>query len=219
MSEQQETRERLTGIRRLSARNLARSHAEIPGVHIVEECDLTGVDLRRLVGVVLAAMGRVARDHPRFNAHFDGEELTMFERCDVAVAVDTERGLLVPAVRDCGAKSVDEIVAEVAELAGRARGGGLSADEMRGSTVTFTSPGRRGGVLATPMINPPQTAIVGIYRAVERAVVRDGEIAVRSIANLTVTFDHRVVDGASAGDYTVALAAGIERIGREEAPA
>lgn len=201
----------------MSAKHLTRSHAEIPGVHIVDECDLTGVDKRRLVGIVLAAIGRVSSDHRRFNAHFDGEEVTMFDRCDIAVAVDTERGLLVPAVRDCGSKSVDEILVEVSELAEQARAGTLTGAQMRDSTITFTSPGRRGGVLATPMINPPQTAIVGLYRVQDRAVVRTGELVVRSIANLTVTFDHRVVDGASAGDFTVALVAEIERLGREEA--
>lgn len=201
----------------MSAKHLARSHAEIPGVLIADECDLTGVDKRRLVGIVLAAIGRVSRDHRRFNAHFDGEEITMFDRCDIAVAVDTERGLLVPAVRDCGSKSVDEILVEVSELAEQARAGTLTGAQMRDSTITFTSPGRRGGVLATPMINPPQTAIVGLYRVQDRAVVHDGEITVCSIANLTVTFDHRVVDGASAGDFTVALVAEIERLAREEA--
>lgn len=216
MTQQRETRERLSGVRKMSATHLARSHAEIPGVHIVEECDLTGVNIRCLVGIVLAALGQVTRQHPRFNAHFDGDELIMHSRCDVAVAVDTERGLFVPVVRDCGAKDVDTILAEVAQLADTARAGKLTGDQVRGATITFTSPGRRGGILATPMINPPQTAIVGIYRVQERPVVRDGEISVRSMAYLTVTFDHRVVDGASAGDFTVDLVAEITRLCDEE---
>lgn len=216
MMEQRETRERLVGVRKISARNFTKSHSEIPAVHIVEECDFTGVSTRRIVGIMLAAIGHAVQKHPRFNAHFDGEEVALFSRCDIAVAVDTERGLYVPVVRDCANKSVTALIDEVARLAHAARNETLTAAEMRGASITLTSTGTRGGLLATPMINPPQTAIVGLYRVQERPVVRNGEIEIRSVAKFTVTFDHRVLDGASAGDFVVDLLAELNRLCRSE---
>jgi len=215
LSEQRETRTPLTGIRKLSAANLEASHRDIPSVHIVEECDITGLDRRRLVAVVLHAMGRLAAEHPAFNAHFVAGEIVSFSRSDIAIAVDTPRGLMVPVVRDCGERSVDELHDEIARLAERARAGRITLSDVRDATTTLTSPGKLGGVLATPMINPPQTAIIGIHRAVERVVPRDGELAVRTISNLTVTFDHRAADGVAAGAYTLALARRIEAAAQE----
>lgn len=219
LAEQQETRTPLTGIRKLSAANLEASHRDIPSVLIVEECDITGLDRRRLVAVVLHAMGRLAAEHPAFNAHFDAEagELVTFDRSDVAIAVDTPRGLMVPVVRDCGGRDVDDLHAEIARLAERARAGKITLNDVRGATSTLTSPGKMGGVLATPMINPPQTSIIGIHRAVERVVPWDGGYATRTISNLTVTFDHRAADGVAAGAYTLALARRIEAAARGEA--
>ena len=208
---QHSERRPLTGVRRMIAQRMALSHREIPGVHVVEEMDLTEVPLSRVVAVAAAAIGRAVAVHPLLNAHVEGEDVVLYERCDLGVAVDTERGLMVPVVRDCGAKGVDDIAAEVAELAARARAGRLTQRDVSGATITLTSPGRRGGVLATPLINPPQTAIVGVHRAVPRVVVREGAMVVRTVANLTVTFDHRVIDGAAAGDFALALARDIER--------
>lgn len=209
-SVQRETRTPLTGIRKLSAANLEASHRDIPSVLIVEECDITGLDRRRLVAVVLHAMGRLAAEHPAFNAHYEDGELVTFERSDIAIAVDTPRGLMVPVVRDCGGRDVDDLQEEVRRLAERARAGRITLSDVRGATTTLTSPGRSGGVLATPMINPPQTSIIGIHRAVERVMPWGGGVAVRTISNLTVTFDHRAADGVAAGAYTLALARSIE---------
>lgn len=210
MNEQTETREKITGVRKLIAKNLVKSHTEIPAVIILEECDLTGVDRSKLVPIVLDTIGEVVADFPVFNAHVIDDEIVYYDRCDVGIAVDTERGLMVPAVRDCGNKNIDDIANDVVDLATRARDGKLGPLEMRGSTTTFTSPGKRGGIIAAPIINAPQTAIIGLHRMVEKPVVRDGEIVIRTIANLTLTFDHRIADGAYAGDYVLALARGIE---------
>lgn len=210
MIEQTETREAITGVRKLIAANLVKSHTEIPAVNIIEECDLTGVDRSLLVPIVLETIGEVVRSFPVFNASVIDGEIVYYDRCDVGIAVDTERGLMVPAVRDCGNRGVAEIAEDVIALAAKAREGKLSPLDMRGATTTFTSPGKRGGIIATPIINAPQTAIVGLHRMVEKPVVRDGEIVVRTIANLTLTFDHRIADGALAGDYILAIARGIE---------
>jgi pyruvate/2-oxoglutarate dehydrogenase complex dihydrolipoamide acyltransferase (E2) component len=161
--------------------------------------------------VAAAAIGRTVSDYPLFNAHLEGDELTSYDRCDVGIAVDTERGLMVPVLRDCGHKSIDDIQAELVSLADRARAGRLTRDDVSGATITLTSPGKRGGVLATPLINPPQTAIVGIHRAVPRLVLHESDVVSRIIANLTLTFDHRIIDGALAGDFALALARQIER--------
>ncbi|KRF16852.1 2-oxo acid dehydrogenase subunit E2 [Nocardioides sp. Soil796] len=211
LPEQREVRRPIRGIRRVIAQRMALSHAEIPGVHVVEEVDVTHLDLRRLVAVSAAATARVVAHHPVFNAHVVDREIVEFTRCDVAVAVDTPHGLMAPVVRDCGRRSVDEIQSEIDRLADLARVGKLAPADLIGATITVTSPGKRGGVLATPLINHPQTAIIGLHRATERVVVRDGAFVVRKMANLTVTFDHRVIDGAEAGDVAIELRAELER--------
>lgn len=208
---QRADRRPITGVRRMIADRMALSHRSIPGVHVVEEMDVTGIPLNRILAVTVAAVARTVADHPLFNAHVEDSHVVVFDRCDVGVAVDTERGLMVPVVRDPAAKSAEEIAAEVTALARRARSGRLDRRDLVDATITVTSPGKRGGVLATPLIDPPQTAIVGVHRAVDRAVVRDGAIVIRTIADLTVTFDHRVIDGAEAGEFAIALAHRIER--------
>ncbi|MDA3146275.1 2-oxo acid dehydrogenase subunit E2 [Leucobacter sp. UCMA 4100] len=210
MIEQTETRESITGVRKLIAANLVKSHTEIPAVNIIEECDLTGVDRAMLVPMVLASIGEVVRSFPVFNAAVIDGEIVRYSRCDIGIAVDTERGLMVPAVRDCGSREVEALADDVVSLAAKAREGKLSPLDMRAATTTFTSPGKRGGIIATPIINAPQTAIVGLHRMVDKPVVRDNQIVIRTIANLTLTFDHRVADGALAGDYLLTLARTLE---------
>jgi pyruvate/2-oxoglutarate dehydrogenase complex dihydrolipoamide acyltransferase (E2) component len=104
-------------------------------------------------------------------------------------------------VRGCDTASVDELAAEVARLAEGARAGTLRREELRGSTFTVTSAGRLGGIFVTPLINHPEVAILGLHRVAERPVVRDGAVVVRRTGNVSVTFDHRVVDGARAGAF------------------
>lgn len=202
---------RLRGMRRVIANQMARSHSEIPGVHIVDEIDVSDHVLSCLLSVTVAAISKVIKNHRHLNAHFDGKELTTFDYCNIGVAVDTVDGLVVPVIRSTDEKSVIQIAHEIDELARRARDKSLSAADMKGATVTVTSPGKRGGIIATPLINPPQTAIIGLHRAVERPVVRDGSIEIRTIANVTTTFDHRVIDGAEAGDFSVELVRTIEQ--------
>ncbi|MDP9906032.1 2-oxo acid dehydrogenase subunit E2 [Arthrobacter bambusae] len=200
-----ERRVRISGIRKIIADRMALSHTQIPGVHVVEECDLTNVDLSKIVAITSASIGLLAAKYPYFNAHVIESEIVCFDECNVAIAVDTPRGLMVPVIRNVGNLDLKEIDAEVRRLAILAREGRLTSADITGATITLTSPGKRGGVLATPLISHPQTAIVGVHRAVPRAVIRSGEMVIRTISNVTVTFDHRVIDGATAGDYTIEL--------------
>jgi pyruvate dehydrogenase E2 component (dihydrolipoamide acetyltransferase) len=199
------------GIRRVIVEQVERTHREIPAVTVVEECDFTGVDLDLLVASVLHATAASLPAFPELNARIDGDEIILLDRYDIGIAVDTEEGLVVPVVRACDVLSVAEIDAEIRRLAEGAREGSLQADELRGSTFTVTSAGRFGGLFSTPLINHPEVAILGVHRIGARPVVRDGAIVSRQIGNVSVTFDHRVVDGARAGAFCVDV------IGRLEA--
>ena len=191
------------GIRRAIVEQVERTHREIPAVTFVEECDFTGVDLDLLVATVLAAAAASLRDVPELNARIDGADIVLLDRYDLGVAVDTDAGLVVPVVRGCDRLTIAEIHAEVARLAEGARAGSLQPDELRDSTFTVTSAGKLGGLLVTPLINHPEVAILGLHRVGPRPVVRDGEIVIREIGNVSVTFDHRVVDGVRAGAFCV----------------
>jgi pyruvate dehydrogenase E2 component (dihydrolipoamide acetyltransferase) len=125
--------------------------------------------------------------------------------------VQTDAGLVVPVVRGCESASIDELAAEVQRLAERARSGTLSPEELRGSTFTVTSAGKLAGVLATPLINHPEVGILGVHRIGPRPVVRDGEVVVRQMGNISVTFDHRVVDGARAAEFALAVIGGLQQ--------
>jgi pyruvate/2-oxoglutarate dehydrogenase complex dihydrolipoamide acyltransferase (E2) component len=200
-----ERREPLRGVRRLISQHMARAHAEVPPVTWVEECDFGGVDLDLLVATVLKASAEALRDYPELNARLDGDSIVYVERYDLGVAVQTGEGLVVPVVRGCDTASIEEIDAEVRRLASVAREGALSPEELRGSTFTVTSAGRLGGLLTTPIVNYPEVAILGVGRVGPRPVVRDGEIVVRPVGHLSLTFDHRVVDGARAAEFGLAV--------------
>ena len=140
-------------------------------------------------------------EYPELNARLVGDEIVLFDRVDVGIAVQTDDGLIVPVVRGCERLSVDEIDAEVRRLADGARAGALSAEELRDSTFTVTSAGKLGGIFVTPLVNHPEVAILGLHRIAERPVVRDGEIVIRPVGNVSVSFDHRVVDGVRAAAF------------------
>jgi pyruvate/2-oxoglutarate dehydrogenase complex dihydrolipoamide acyltransferase (E2) component len=205
-------REKLRGVRRLVAEHMARAHREVPPVTWVEECDFGNVDLRRLVPVALKAVAESLREFPELNARLDRDEIVYLDRYDIGVAVQTEQGLVVPVVRGCEAKTVDELAVEVERLAEAARAGTLEPAELRDSTFTVTSAGKLGGLLTTPIVNHPEVAILSIGRIAERPVVRDGEVVARPVGYVSVTFDHRVIDGARAAEFGLAV------IKRLEAP-
>jgi pyruvate/2-oxoglutarate dehydrogenase complex dihydrolipoamide acyltransferase (E2) component len=200
-SPQEGRREPLRGVRRLIAEHMARAHREVPAVTWVEECDFSHVDLKRLVATALHACAQSLHEFPELNARLERDEIVYLDRYDLGVAVQTEHGLVVPVVRDCAGRSVDELHADVERLADAARAGTLQPDELRGSTFTVTSAGKLAGLLQTPIVNYPEVAILSIGRIALRPVVRDGEIVAAPIGYVSVTFDHRVVDGARAAEF------------------
>jgi pyruvate dehydrogenase E2 component (dihydrolipoamide acetyltransferase) len=204
------TREPLRGVRKLIAEHMARAHAEVPPVTWVEECDFGAVDLKRIVPVTLKAVAEALQEVPELNARLEGDEIVYLDRYDLGVAVQTEQGLVVPVVRDCGSRSVDELAADVERLAEAARAGTLKAEELRGSTFTVTSAGKLGGLLTTPIVNYPEVGILSIGRVAQRPVVREGQIVARPSGAIAVTFDHRVVDGARAAEFGLAVIRRIE---------
>ncbi|MEX2211034.1 MAG: dihydrolipoamide acetyltransferase family protein [Gaiellaceae bacterium] len=198
-------REPIRGVRRLMAENMARSHREVAAVTWVEECDFTGVELDRLVPLVLKACAEALKEYPELNSRIEGDELVFLDRYDIGVAVATEEGLVVPVVRGCDTASLDELETEVARLAESARAGTLKPEELRDGTFTMTSAGKFAGLVVTPLINPPQVAILGVHRVADRPVVRDGEVGVRRMGNISVTFDHRVIYGKRAAEFGLAV--------------
>jgi pyruvate dehydrogenase E2 component (dihydrolipoyllysine-residue acetyltransferase) len=196
-------RERLRGVRRQIAEHLARAHREVPAVTYVEECDFSNVDLGLLLPTVLQATAASLRMFPELNARLEGDEIVYLDRYDLGVAMQTEEGLLVPVVRAVDTRSLEELRAELDRLADGARAGTLAPEELRGSTFTVTSAGKLGGLVVTPLVNHPEVAILGVHRIGPRPVVRGDEIVVRQMGNVSVTFDHRVVDGARAAAFAL----------------
>jgi pyruvate/2-oxoglutarate dehydrogenase complex dihydrolipoamide acyltransferase (E2) component len=202
---QEGRREPLRGVRRLIAEHMARAHREVPAVTWVEECDFSELDLKLLVPTVLKACAESLKEFPELNARLEGNEIVYLDRYDLGVAVQTDQGLVVPVVHDCGTRSIEELRADVDRLADSARAGTLKPEELRGSTFTVTSAGKLGGLLQTPIVNHPEVAILSIGRIAQRPAVRDGQVTARSIGYVSVTFDHRVVDGARAAEFGLAV--------------
>lgn len=140
---------------------------------------------------------------PAVNAQIDGSELVYHDYCDIGIAVSAPKGLMVPIIRNAEAKSLAQIESAVTELATRARDGKITLEEMTGGTFTITNGGVFGSMLSTPIINPPQSAILGMHNIVERAVVVDGKIEVRPIMYVALSYDHRIIDGRESVGFLV----------------
>lgn len=211
------TSEPLRGVRRKIAQRMSDAHRIVPPVTHVEECDVTELDAtRRLANqraagevkltflpFIVKAVAAALRDYPALNASLDEEagEIMYHSRYDIGVAVDTPAGLMVPVVRDAGARRLREIAADIDRMANAARDGSLGAGELSDATFTVTSPGPFGGLMATPIVMYPQSAILGVHKATERPVVRDGQIVARLMMNMSITFDHRILDGMTAARF------------------
>jgi pyruvate/2-oxoglutarate dehydrogenase complex dihydrolipoamide acyltransferase (E2) component len=212
----QERRVLVRGVRRLIAEHLTTAHREVPAVTVVEECDFT--DLGRARGersylpYVVEAVVAGLREFSELNATLDGDEIVFRERYDLGIAVQTDEGLVVPVLRGADTLGLDEIEAEARRLAESARAGTLRPEELRGSTFTVTSAGRLGGLFATPLVNHPEVAILGLHRIAPRPAARDGEIVIRDVGLLSCTFDHRVVDGARASEFLLAVIGRLESV-------
>ena len=151
---------------------------------------------------------------PVVNASLDGSDIVYHGYYDVGVAVSTERGLMVPIVRDADSKSFATIEKEIAEYAKKAREGTIAIEDLTGGTFTITNGGVFGSLMSTPIVNAPQSAILGMHKIQDRPMVVNGQIAIRPMMYLAVTYDHRSIDGREAVQFLVAVKEGLEDPGR-----
>ena len=211
-------RERLTSMRATIARRLGESKQTIPHYRVSIDLDADALMARRRAladtgvrvsvnDLLLEAVARALVRHPRVNAQFDGNEVLEFGQADVAVAVATDSGLITPVIRAADGKPVERLAAESRELAARARSGKLTREEITGGTFTVSNLGMYGIKSFDAIINPPQVAILAVGAAEPRPVVRDGALAVGTRMTVTLSSDHRVVDGAAAAAFLATLAA------------
>jgi len=210
-----EERVPLTSIRKIIAQSMVRSKHTAPHVTLMDETDVSelvrlrqeikplaaerGVKITYLPFVVKALVAAVRR-YPQLNASLDEErqELILKRSYNIGIATDTERGLMVPVVHDADRKNMWAIASQIEDMAVRARTGKLMPAEMKGGTVSITNIGSAGGMFFTPIINYPEVAILGVGRITERPVMRDGQVAGAHMMALSLSFDHRIVDGATA---------------------
>jgi 2-oxoglutarate dehydrogenase E2 component (dihydrolipoamide succinyltransferase) len=143
------------------------------------------------------------QEWPSVNAKIDGEEVLYHDYCDVSIAVSTPKGLVVPVIRNAESRSFDNIEKEIVELATKARDGKLSIEEMQGGTFTITNGGVFGSMLSTPIINAPQSAILGMHNIVQRPVAENGEVVIRPVMYIALSYDHRIIDGRESVSFLV----------------
>jgi pyruvate dehydrogenase E2 component (dihydrolipoamide acetyltransferase) len=208
----------LSHLRRTIAERMTLSASLIPHVTHFDRADITDLDAiitrnleparakgvtLTLTGFLLKAAALALGRHPQFNASLDpaAGEMIVKRYCHLGVAVATERGLIVPVIRDVAGKPVLELARELGALAQRVRDGKAALDDLRGGTFTITNIGALGGTAAIPIINYPEVAILGVARARLEPVVRQGQIVPRLMLPLTLTFDHRVADGADGARF------------------
>jgi len=208
----------LSRIKRISGPVLARNWVMIPHVTHDDEADITDLEAFRkqvnseqdvkvtMVALLVKACVAALRQFPEFNSSLDGDELVIKRYFHIGFAADTPNGLLVPVVRDADRKGLLEIAAELRDLSGKAREGKLTAEQMRGSTFTISSLGGIGGTGFTPIVNAPEVAILGATRSAMRPVWDGGEFKPRLMLPLSLSYDHRVIDGAAAARFTAHLA-------------
>ncbi len=177
---------------------------EVDAEALVAAADAAG-DGVTVTDVLLCALSDALDEHPAFNATFEDETHLLYEEHNVSVAVDVDEGLVTPVLADVGSLSVEEVAAERRRLTEAVRSGDYSMSDLKGGTFTLSNLGPLGVDSFTPVINPPQVAILGVNRIRERAVPRDGEVEVRRRLNLDLTLDHRVVDGADGARFLATL--------------
>jgi 2-oxoisovalerate dehydrogenase E2 component (dihydrolipoyl transacylase) len=205
---------KIFGLRRRIAERMQDAKRRIPHFAYVEEVDVTELETLRaelnaaqggaghltVLAFLVRALVQAIAGHPGINAHFDDTEgvIRRFTSVHAGIATQTERGLLVPVIHHAETMDLWQIAAEITRLSQAARSGKASRDELTGSTITVTSLGALGGIVATPIINPPEVAVIGVNRIAERPMVMGGVIVIRKMMNLSSSFDHRIVDGFEA---------------------
>lgn len=163
-----------------------------------------------LMSFFVQAVAQAMAKYPALNAYIDGDDIVYHNYLDVGIAVSTDRGLIVPVLRDAEKLSLAEIERGIADLAKRAREGGLLPDDLKGGTFTITNGGVFGSLLSTPILNPPQSGILGMHTIQKRPVVEDDDIVIRPMMYLALTYDHRLIDGAEAVRFLVAIKEALE---------
>jgi 2-oxoisovalerate dehydrogenase E2 component (dihydrolipoyl transacylase) len=207
----------LTGLRRAIAEHLQSAWRRIPHFAYIEAVDVTALEELRahlnethaarghltLLPFLMRAIVNAVAEHPHVNARFDDEAgmLHRYRAAHIGIATQTPGGLTVPVVRDAQMLDLWQAAAEIGRLAEAARSGKAKREDLTGSTITITSLGALGGLAATPVINHPEVAIVGVNRIVEQPVARDGQVVIRKMMNLSSSFDHRIVDGWEAASF------------------
>ena len=224
--ERREERVRMTRLRQTIASRLKEAQNNAAILTTFNDVDMTAVlDARgrykdlfeKKHGIRLGFMGffvkaacLALRDIPAVNAYIEGDEIVYHDYVDVSVAVSAPNGLVVPVIRDAQAMSFAEVEKTIADFGKRAKAGTLTMDEMRGGTFTISNGGVFGSLLSTPIINPPQSAVLGMHRIEERPVVRDGQIVARPMMYLALSYDHRLVDGREAVTFLVRMKEALE---------
>ena len=212
---------KVIGMRRKIAQNMAASKRSIPHFTYVEELDVTELEHVRadlnatrgskpkltVLPLLIVAIAKTIPDFPMINARYDDEEgvVTRHGAIHLGMAAQTDKGLTVPVIRDAQDRNVWQLATEIDRLANAARDGSIKSDELQGATLTITSLGPLGGIATTPVINKPEVAIIGPNKIVERPVIVDGELEARKLMNLSISCDHRVVDGWDAASFVQAL--------------
>ena len=221
-----ESRSKLSMLRRKVAERLVSAKNETAMLTTFNEVDMSAIfelrsqykeEFKEKHGVSLGFMSfftkaviRALQMYPAVNSMIDGKEMITYEFCDISIAVSGPKGLMVPVIRNAENLTFRGIESEVKRLAIRAREGEITVDEMTGGTFTITNGGVFGSMLSTPIINPPQSGILGMHNIVERAIVRDGAIAIAPVMYVALSYDHRIIDGKESVGFLVAVKEALE---------
>jgi 2-oxoglutarate dehydrogenase E2 component (dihydrolipoamide succinyltransferase) len=214
-----ERRVRMTTLRQTIARRMIQAKQGTAMLTTINEVDLSAVQrlrkehqeaFQKKHGVKLGLMSffsyavcRALQEIPEVNARADGAEIVYHDYADLGISVSTPKGLVVPVVRDAHGMSLAELEAEIQRLAEKARDGKLSIDEMTGGTFTITNGGVFGSLISTPLINPPQSAILGMHTIQDRPVARDGQVVIRPMMYISLSYDHRIIDGRESVTFII----------------
>ena len=212
--ERREERVKMTRMRQTIAKRLKGAQEEAALLTTFNDCDMSAVIEARskykdlfakkhdiklgFMGFFAKAACLALKDVPSVNAYIQGEEIVYHDYVDISVAVSAPNGLVVPVIRDCQAKGFAQIEKDIADFGSRARDGSLTMDDMKGGTFTISNGGVFGSLMSTPIINPPQSAVLGLHRIEDRPVAVDGEVVIRPMMYIALSYDHRLIDGREA---------------------
>lgn len=219
-------RKPMSPLRRTIAARLVEAQHQAAILTTFNECDMSSVmELRKqfneayrerygtklgFMSFFIKAVVKALQEVPQVNARIDGADIVENLYYDISVAIGTDKGLVVPVLRDCDRKTLPELELELAALAEKARSGNLSMQDLQGGCFTISNGGTYGSLLSTPILNPPQSGILGMHAIQERPVVRDGQIVVRPMMYLALSYDHRLVDGKQAVQFLITVKNAVE---------